>query len=182
MNRTRTGMKKARFRLVAGVLLIIALGLLAFFYREISSGPEKLQAWQKVFSLTVHAADGTPEPAQPDREASYGSYRVTDSKAPGYTLIVNAEDADEIRLSASTGSFIRWNAPDYKVNKAGKEITIAPGETIYWTPLTGESPERITESELTMSAYRHNSVFSEARFMIRSDESGVYTGKWAEGD
>lgn len=180
MNTIRSGMKESRYRFIAAGLLLIVLVSIAFFIRGNSSAASKQQDWQKVFSLTVHAADGTPELVLPDSTASFGSYRITDSKAPGYPLIINAEGADKIKLSAGAGSIIRWDAPDYKVNNMGTEITVAPGKAVYWTPFVEEMPEMITESELTMSAYKGRSLISEARFLIQSDDQGAYSGRWVE--
>ncbi|WP_019911306.1 hypothetical protein [Paenibacillus sp. HW567] len=50
-----------------------------------------------------------------------GDYRVTDSRTPGFPIIVNVDGADTIQLKATKGSFIHWTAPDYYVDDMGAE-------------------------------------------------------------
>ncbi|WNS45625.1 hypothetical protein [Paenibacillus sp. MMS20-IR301] len=168
MDKFPAGKKQTRYLAVmAAGLLILCLIAVELISSRAPAGAAKDAAMQLA------------EKVQPNVTFVYDSYRVTDSKSPGFPLIIAAEGADEISLSADSGGFVGWNPPDYTVRGLGTEVTVAPGDTIYWTPLTEASaPQFSSGCELTVSVYRSRSVISEARIMIRSDENGVYTGTW----
>jgi hypothetical protein len=175
--------RRIMMRKFVRVLLPIALISLGLLYRESASESVKHQDWRDIFSLTVHAADGTPQRVQPESSFPFGTYHMTDSRAPGFPMVITAEGADEIRLETTGGSLVSWNPPDYYVYPLGMETVLAPGETVYWTPLAEEQPAAaVAESDLRMSASRGNKMISQALIHIQSDAAGSYTGKWVKGD
>ena len=174
---------KLRVRLVSGTLFLIVLLSLGLLYSGTPSGSVKLQVWREKLSTATSPAEVAPQQVHPEISFPFESYSMTDNRAPGFPLVINVSGAEEIRLSSTSGGFVGWNPPDYTVNPLGKEISLATGETAYWTPLIeDQTQEAITGSELSMSAYRGGKLISQALIQIQSDASGIFTGKWAEGD
>jgi hypothetical protein len=172
------------FRIVcAGSLALVSLLILFLLNRESPAGTGKLQAWKDIFAVTVYAADGAPQQVKPEIAFPIGNYRVTNSRAPGFPIMITAEGADEIKLITTQGSFLRWNPPDYKVYPLGSEADLEPGETIYWTAMLEDNLQSAaSESELTLLAYRNHTIISKSLILIREDNQGVFTGEWVEAE
>lgn len=183
----RTGFHwRGRFRLriaLAGSLTLIILPIILLLYRDTSTGPGKLQVWRDIFAVTVYAADGAPQQVKPEIAFPIGNYRVTNSRAPGFPILITAEGADEIKLMTTQGSFLRWNPPDYKVYPLGTEADLEPGEIIYWSPMLEDKLQSAaSQSELTLIAYHNHNVISKSLILIREDNQGVFTGEWIEAE
>ncbi|MOA64525.1 hypothetical protein D3C78_1906030 [compost metagenome] len=64
------------------------------------------------------------------------------------------------------------------MNNKGKEITIQSGQTIYWSPLTGnQNVSAAATSKLEVKAFKNKKELGSQTIDISSDDSGAYTGK-----
>lgn len=106
---------------------------------------------------------------------------MTNSSAPGFKLQVAAEGSDEIQVKVTAGSLLLWSPPDYHVYNQGQELTIASGDTLYWSPVS-ESDKRTSECRIILTAFQNSRQAGRAVVEISADESFVYTGKLTETD
>jgi len=110
---------------------------------------------------------------------------MTDSKVPGFPLLVTAEGAEVIHVSVKEGNLLLWNPPDNQVNNKGQELEIESGDQIYWTPLQvrgdapsdGDKDDNLKGSNITLVAYRKNKQVGTTVVELIVDEAGMYTGK-----
>lgn len=178
-------LKNRRYRgkstvVIAVSLVLISLLSLFLLPKENQSAPGQHRVWSDIFSVTVFAADGQPQEVKPEITFPIGDFRLTNSRAPGFPIMIKAEGADEIRLKTSEGSFLKWTPPDYHVYQMGSEISIEPGNPIYWSPTTEEDLRQVAaESRLDLIAYRNNSEIGRGVIEIVQDESGSYSGEMA---
>ncbi|ASA21160.1 hypothetical protein [Paenibacillus donghaensis] len=167
---------------VVGLTLVLfAASLLTIFNH--TTEPEQTgtrMLWSERFSVKVFAADGQHPQVEPNVEFPFGDYRVTNSRAPGHALIISAEGAEEIKIQASTGGLLLWNPPDYKVYNQGQELTIKPGEPIYWSPLSGQDGSYGETARLTLTANDDGQAVGSAYIEISMDQMGVYQGRLVE--
>lgn len=101
---------------------------------------------------------------------------MTNSRAPGFPMLITATGSDEIRVRVTEGSLLKWNPPDYHVYSKGQKLAIETGDTIYWSPLEYRSED----CQITLIAYKNNQEVGTATIEVGSDEAGVYTGKLLE--
>lgn len=85
----------------------------------------------------IYAGAGADEPPQLTIIADRHVYTPAMSSTvgigltPGYPVLVDNETV-AFRWKTDYGYFISWDAPDYKVNNRGQDITMGDGK-IYWS-------------------------------------------------
>jgi len=137
--------------------------------------------WESALLKRFSGKRERPLEVKPDIRFPFGDYRMTNSSAPGFKLQVAAEGSDEIQVKVTAGSLLLWSPPDYHVYNQGQELTIASGDTLYWSPVS-ESDKRTSECRIILTAFQNSRQAGRAVVEISADESFVYTGKLTETD
>lgn len=121
----------------------------------------------------------------PDVQFPLKEYRMTDSRVPGFPLLVTAEGADKIHVSVKEGDLLLWNPPDNNVYNKGQELEIESGDQIYWSPLQvrwdapsdSDKDDNLKGSNITLVAYHNNKQVGTTVIELNVDKDGMYTGK-----
>ncbi|EFM09646.1 hypothetical protein PaecuDRAFT_3695 [Paenibacillus curdlanolyticus YK9] len=167
-----------RFAVIAAacfLIMLIAFVAPPFMNQKDHQSPSLVQS----LILTAYAADGSPIPVKPDVTFPLGRYSVLMSSTPGFPITINSKDADSIRLHASTGRLLLWNPADSKITPLNSDTPIAPGNTVYWTPLEeGNPPKVAAEGVVELTLYKNGRVAGKGKIEITSDKSVDYKGKF----
>lgn len=166
-----------RIFVVAGFMTVLVLFAIFFSFQN-TANTTKQQAFADLFAVTVYAADGNPIVVKPDVMFPIGDYRMTNSRAPGFPMLITAAESDGIQVRVTEGSLLLWNPPDYHVYDKGQKLAIETGDTIYWSPLM----DMAEISRITLIAYKNNQEVGTATIEVSSDDAGVYTGKLLESE
>lgn len=136
------------------------------------------------FILTAYAADSegqtltaqylsetTPTTLKPNVEVGLASYSPAMSSVPGLPFTFGVADiADEalsIRVSVIEGELLRWDIASGKVTGLGKNVECKSGETLYWSPIGGETPS--TGTIITAEALEGDAVLGKQEIFISSE-------------
>ena len=109
------------------------------------------------FVLTAYAGDAltpdyetaaTPTVLQPQVEVPLASYSPLQSNVPGLPFTFGG--AESLTVSTDQGTLCRWDRVSGVIDPCGSSTVVQPGETLYWSPLSGQRP--IQDALLTVSS------------------------------
>lgn len=137
------------------------------------------------FMLTAYAAESegqtltaqyltetTPTILKPNVEVGLASYSPTMSSVPGlpftFGVADTADEALSIRVSVIEGELLRWDITSGKVTRLGENVECKSGETLYWSPIGGETPS--TGTIITAEAVEGDAVLGKQEIIITSEK------------
>ena len=126
------------------------------------------------FAITAFAEDGEEVNLTPTVSFALQSYNLSMSKVPGMPFVLTCDGADTIEIKVEKGKLLLWEAKTSIVRDKGSVYTCAPGETVYWSPLSLEITDKFS-SRVTFSAYQGDKKLGSGGFTIRgavTTESG----------
>jgi hypothetical protein len=113
-------------------------------------------------------------------ETTHTTYSAAMSSIVGFDLTPHytGPDAATVRYRWVTdyGTFLTWDAPEYRVMDAGREV-VTGNATVYWTyrpVVPGSEPEQVTVS-LTVEDSRTGSVRARAQRAFVRTRGGYQT-------
>lgn len=127
------------------------------------------------FVLTAYAGDvltpdyetaAAPTVLQPRVEVPLAAYSPLQSDVPGLPFTFGGSQS--LTVSADQGALCRWDRASGVVSPCGSSAAVQPGETLYWSPLSGE--RSVQDATLTVSS-------AEGRQCLRlhSEDGMTYT-------
>lgn len=161
--------KKAALPVAAACLLIV----LAVFATS-SLRPDRPPAFTAGLVIHAYAHDGSAVEMKPNVELPLGKYTPIMSSVPGLPLQIGSSEADSISVIAEHGTLIEWSPTTSKVIVKGKKVSIKPGTTLYWSPMS-EAGELVRDPStmITVIAYDGKKEIGRRQIEIRLDEKST---------
>lgn len=156
-------------RLIIGMVasvIILALGLTIPLMMT-PGEPETL-------TVTVFSNDWAKTLLEPGVETPLNEYLASDSKVPGFPLLVSYGSADDIQLKVDGGTLFTWGEPDYTADNKGSEYATESGGTVYWSPFDADCAF-IPQCTLTVTARKSGADVSQLRLILRQTGETGYS-------
>jgi hypothetical protein len=157
-----------RARLMIGIGAAVLVGLVGVL------APLLLRAEAASLAITVFSDGWSEVELETGVETPLNEYLASDSSVPGFPLRVSAPGADEVALSVDAGSLFTWGKPDYVAQDKGAAYSMAPGDTVYWSP-HGADKALVPQCTLTVTARRDGADAAGARLILRQTGEAAYS-------
>ncbi|WP_336786183.1 hypothetical protein [Paenibacillus sp. MMO-177] len=115
----------------------------------------------------------------PEIEFPLAEYTMFMSGVPGFPIKVSNIEATRIIVHSSDGNLLFWKSSNGKMNSQGKKAEIKPGETMYWSPLTGANKVQY-KTIIKFTAFKGNKKLGKTSIEISSDDNFIFRGKLVE--
>lgn len=152
---------------IAAVVLVCALGLFAPALLEMLQGDtaDTPNADNSLPDTVSEMLDGNITDTVLSIEMPVSHYSMLMSSVPGMPFRAICPGADEIRYATDAGTLLEYGVPDYTVTAHGKELVCAPDETVYLSPVEGETAPA-DSFRVTVSASRSGSEIGSAVIIL----------------
>jgi hypothetical protein len=127
-----------------------------------------------------YAEDAQQQVLGPAVKVLLAKYSLLMSSVRGLPFTVDtvaSGDAEAIRVSVDWGTLNEWDREKGVVTSEGESVTLAAGETIYWSPFPDQEAAAAT---ITVEAVRAGVVVGTQRIAIAVDPQGYYTATVGE--
>ena len=111
-------------------------------------------------------------------------YSLGMNSVPGFPFRIDVADGMEydpvlqsINVSVDRGELNQWNRETGIVVSKGRSDSVSRGETLYWSPLDGQTPMEISKATISIEATFDNTVIGRQQIHLIRDESGNYHAK-----
>ena len=134
----------------------------------VTLSPEPTESISNFFIVTVHASDGTPTLLIPDVEVELEAYTPLMSSVPGLPFVIgekNEEQMTTIEVSVDNGQLLTWGI-DGVISNHGLAYTCIGQETLYWSPLNGETVI-MDETRMILTAVDDGQIIGRKMLVIR---------------